>query len=130
MGEELEYIAHKGKHYQIEWYYTEDNKSQALEYYKNLSAGDRRKVLRFFQMMVEIGHIHNQQQFRNEGDKIYAFKPQPHRFLSFFFDGNKIIVTNAFIKKQQKLPSREKNKALKFKKDYESRIKKGSYYEK
>lgn len=80
--------------------------------------------------MGEVGKIRNKQQFRNEGDKIYAFKPQPHRFLCFFFIGSKIIVTNAFMKNQQKLPQGEKDKALKCKEDYENRTKKGSYYEK
>ncbi len=53
-------------------------------------------------MMGEIGKISDIKKFRNEGDKVYAFKPQPHRFLSFFVQGKKIIVTNAFWKKQDK----------------------------
>ena len=57
VADEQEYIAHKGRYYQIEWYYTEDNKSQALEYHKKLSAADRRKVLRLFQMMVNIAAV-------------------------------------------------------------------------
>ena len=55
-------------------------------------------------------------------------------FVSFLstqkFIDSKIIVTNAFMKKQQKLPEAEKNRALKCKQDYENRIKKGAYYEK
>ena len=45
------------------------------------------------------------------------------------FEGQKIIVTNGFHKKTDKLPKNEKEKALKFKKDYESRVKRGNYYE-
>ena len=40
-----------------------------------------------------------------------------------------IVVTNAFIKKQQKLPSKEKEKALKAWISYEKREKEGCYYE-
>ena len=58
-----------------------------------------------------------------------AFKPQPHRFLCFFFTGQKIIVTNAFHKKTDKLPTKEKDRALKIKENYESRINSGDYYE-
>ncbi len=79
-------------------------------------------------MMGDHGQIRNIEKFRNEGDKLYAFKPQPHRFLCFFFDGNKIIITNAFMKRQQKLPKAEKDKAMGYKVDYENRIKKGRYY--
>jgi hypothetical protein len=42
--------------------------------------------------MGEIGKIRDETKFWNEGDKIYAFKPQPHRFLSFFIEGRKILL--------------------------------------
>ncbi|MDN5215570.1 type II toxin-antitoxin system RelE/ParE family toxin [Fulvivirgaceae bacterium BMA12] len=126
---EPEYIIYEGKSYQIEWYYSEKGKSQPFEYYKKLDAADRKKALKLFQMLAEIGQIRNEEKFRNEGDKIYAFKPQPHRFLCFFFTGSKVIVTNAFVKKQQKLPKAEKERALRLKIDYENRNKKGTYYE-
>ena len=124
------FIAYKGRHFTIEWYFDNRGKSQVLEYYKSLSVEEKNKVLYLFQTMGDIGQIRNQQKFNAEGDQIYAFKPIPHRFLSFFFIGSKIIVTNAFEKKQQKLPPREKVKALNCRQDYEIRVKKGSYYEK
>ncbi|MCX7116412.1 MAG: type II toxin-antitoxin system RelE/ParE family toxin [Legionellales bacterium] len=43
--------------------------------------------------------------------------------------GQKIIVTNAFHKKTDKLPPKEKERALKIKENYESRISSGDYYE-
>jgi phage-related protein len=79
--------------------------------------------------MGNIGEIKNKTKFNNEGDKIYAFKPQPHRFLCFFFSGQKIIVTNAFYKKANKLPKNEKDRAMKIKRNYEDRVKRGDYYE-
>ncbi len=75
------------------------------------------------------GQIKNKTKFNFEGDKIYAFKPQPHRFLCFFYTGKKIILTNAFHKKTDKLPKNEKDRALKIKDDYETRINRGNYYE-
>ncbi len=45
----------------------------------------------------DFGFVSDKTKFRNEGDDIYAMKPQPNRFLSFFFEGNKIIITNAFV---------------------------------
>lgn len=43
------------------------------------------------------------------------------RCLYFFFVGDKAIVTNGFVKKQQKTPPEEIEKALKYKADYERR---------
>lgn len=130
MQNRLDYIAYKGDVYQIEFYYNEKGKSQPQEYvFEKFSGADAKKFQHLLKVMGDTGIIRNKEKFRNEGNKIYAFKPQPHRFLCFFFEGNKIIITNAFVKKQQKLPKAEKVRALKYKKDFESRTKKGSYYE-
>ncbi|MBX2967291.1 MAG: type II toxin-antitoxin system RelE/ParE family toxin [Cyclobacteriaceae bacterium] len=125
-----EYVAYKGFAFQIEWYYSPKGDSQALDYYLKLGQQDRIKVLKLFKMMGDIGRISDITKFRNEGDKVYAFKPQPHRFLSFFVHGKKIIVTNAFLKKQDKLPESEKDKALKCMESYLKRVKEDKYYEK
>jgi len=39
--------------------------------------------------MAEFGKIYDINKFRNEGDGIYVFKPQPDRYLSFFTHGSK-----------------------------------------
>ena len=82
-----------------------------------------------FKRIGDFGKISDITKFRNEGEKIFAFKPQPDRFLSFFYVGKKILVTNGFRKKTQKLPKNEKNLALKRMKNYESRVTNGDYYE-
>ena len=77
-----------------------------------------------------VNHFMNKRiTFMNEGNKIYAFKPQPDRFLCFFYEGQKVVVTNAFRKKQQKLPKNEKEKALKIRDNYITRTKAGEYYD-
>jgi phage-related protein len=78
--------------------------------------------------MGDVGKIFNRQKFNSEGDGIYAFKPQPDRFLCFFFTGKRIIVTNGFRKKSQKLPTREKEKAQRAYREYTGRVKSGDYY--
>ena len=95
---------------------------------EKFTGADAKKFAHLLMMIGDTGQIRNEQKFRNEGDKIYTFKPQPHRFLCFFFEKGKIIITNAFMKKQQKLPKAEKERALKCKQDYEERNRKGTYY--
>lgn len=124
-----EYIAYVGEIFSVEWYYDARGKSQAYEYYQSLSELEKIDTLRLLKMIGTIGKIRNTTKFNYEGDQIYAFKPQAERFLCFFFSGKKLIITNAFRKKQQKLPKAEKDKALKYKNDYINRIKDESYYE-
>ena len=95
-----EYVAYKGTKFTIEWYYTQKNESQALDFFNNLSATDQQKFFHLVKRMGDFGFISDKTKFRNEDDGIYAFKPQPNRFLSFFYEGGKIIITNAFVKKK------------------------------
>lgn len=70
------------------------------------------KVLNLFRLMDDHGKIFDKTKFRYEDDGIYAFKPKPERYLCFFFKG-KNVVTNAFVKKTEKLPKEEKEQAIK-----------------
>ncbi|WP_353930410.1 type II toxin-antitoxin system RelE/ParE family toxin [Okeanomitos corallinicola TIOX110] len=124
-----EYIIYVGSVFQLEWYFDEHSESEALEYFNQLSEQQQLKFLFLVKRIGDFGKISNKEQFRNEGDKIYAFKPQPDRFLCFFFTGKKIIVTNAFQKKTQKLPNNQKEKAIKYMNDFIQRHEEGKYYE-
>ena len=121
---------YKGSAFTIEWYIDERGHSEAFEYFESLTMERQVKLLKLVRLMGEVGKIFDKTRFRNEGDQIYAFKPQPDRFLCFFFVGKKIIVTNGFEKKSQKIPQVEKNRALRAKADYEARNTNGTYYEK
>ena len=94
-------IAYEGTEYTIEWYFDEKNYSQAYEFYSEQPLEKQRKALNLFRIMGNQGKIFDKTKFNNEGDGIYAFKPQPDRYLCFFFKNSKIIVTNAFVKKHQ-----------------------------
>lgn len=124
-----EILAYEGPCFTIEWYYDENGTSQALDYFNRLGDAQKRKVLMLFKRIGDSGKISDITKFRNEGDEIYAFKPQPDRFLSFFFMGKKIIVTNAFCKRSQKLPECEKQRAIFSMHSYNTRVQKGDYYE-
>jgi phage-related protein len=124
-----QYVAYEGSEFTIEWYCDEKGISQALQYFLGQPKDMQRKALNLFRLMGEHGKIHDETKFRNESDGIYAFKPQPDRYLCFFFKGKKIIVTNAFEKKSQKLPKGEKNRSLKARTSYEMRVVEGAYYE-
>jgi len=84
----------------------------------NQRKGLQDKFLILVKKIGDFGKIFDKTKFRNEGDGIFAFKPQPDRYLSFFTDEKKIIVTNGFVKKTDKLPENEKKLAIKYRMDY------------
>ncbi|NCS94532.1 MAG: type II toxin-antitoxin system RelE/ParE family toxin [Leptospira sp.] len=123
-----EFTAYKGEKFTIEWYFDEKDKSEVLEYFNDLPEEYQIKTLALFKRFAEFGEIKDKTKFNFEGDSLFALKPIPHRFLCFFVKGKKIIITNAFVKKTDKLPKNEKVRALKRREDYEKRSKKGIYY--
>ena len=124
-----EFIAYQGKKFTIEWYFDEREKSASSEYFESLPPRRKIKILHLFRLLGDTGKILNIQKFRYEGDQIYAFKLSPDRFLCFFFEKSKVVVTNAYEKKTTKMPAREKQRASKAKDDYLKRYKGGVYYD-
>ncbi|MDR1099297.1 MAG: type II toxin-antitoxin system RelE/ParE family toxin [Treponema sp.] len=114
-------IIYSGSIFTIEWYYDKTGYSQAYGYFVETSQEQKRKFLVLIKKMGDFGKIYDKTKFTYEGDKIYAFKPQPDRYLSFFTKDKKIIVTNAFQKKTQKMPRTEKELAIKNMNTYNSR---------
>lgn len=111
-------VVYSGEFFTVEWYFDETGKSQPYEFFEESTNQQKRKFLMLVQRICDFGKIVDKTKFRNEGDGIYAFKPQPDRFLSFFVKSKKIIIPNAFKKKTQKIPENEKRTALKLKDDY------------
>lgn len=123
------FIVYQGEEFTIEWYFDSRGKCSASDYFEELPPERKKKLTHMFYLLGDVGKIFNQEKFRHEGNQIYAIKSAPDRFLCFFFDGSKIIVTNAFEKKSDKMPPREKEKALNAKYDYLQQCKEGRYYD-
>jgi len=113
-------VVYIGKCFTIEWFYDSNGYSQAFEYFESTNQSQKRKFFILVKRIAEFGKIMDITKFRNEGDEIYAFKPKPDRYLCFFIKGKKIIITNGFCKRTDKLPQTEKDKSLKAKEFYNS----------
>ena len=124
-----QWSAYQGSAFTIEWYWSLQGTSSALEYFEAMPEDRQDDLLMLLKRMGDLGRIFDKRKFRSEGDQIFAFKPQPDRFLCFFTTGRKIIIASAFVKKSDKLPPGEKDRALRAKADYEARVRKGTYYE-
>ncbi len=111
-------IVYSGSCFTVEWYYDAKGYSQAFEYFKSTSQEQKRKFFILIKRIAEFGKIMDITKFRNEGDGIFAIKPKPDRYLCFFIQGQKIIITNAFSKKTNKFPRNEKRKAIKARDSY------------
>lgn len=75
----------------IEWYYNCQGKSNAYDFYCRLSMQEKIKLLRLFKRIGDDGKIKDKTKFNYEGNQIFAFKPQPQRFLCFFMRERKLL---------------------------------------
>lgn len=127
-----EYIFYQGEKFQVEFYFTEDGRLPAKEYLEEASREAKVKLATLVKYMAEAGKIFDITKFRlvDPKERLYEFKPLSHRFFNFFYKGRRIIITNAYMKKSQKVDKKELQKDRNIKKDYEQRVKEGIYYEK
>lgn len=126
-----EYVFYQGEMFQVEFYFTEKGVLPAKEHFDDAQQQVQIKLLALVKYIAENGRLYDQSKFRlvNKGEKIYEFKPKDDRFFNFFYEGKRIIITNAYHKKGQKVDPRELQKAINLKRDYEFRVKGGVYYE-
>ncbi|MBP9764954.1 type II toxin-antitoxin system RelE/ParE family toxin [Candidatus Babeliales bacterium] len=130
MKKNKQVIAYEGQTFTIEWYTNDVGRSEALDYYEKLDIDRQLQLMKLLIWMGDLGSIRNKEKFRHEGSGIYVFKPQPDRFFCFFFKGGKIIITNGYEKKSDKMSKKDFDKAMRMQQDYEERYKKETYYEK
>lgn len=103
-------------------FYEENGKSHIAEFLNTLDNKLLAKVLRNIDLLSEYGSSLGMPFSRYIGNGIFELRTKGKdsiiRILYFFQSGKKIIITNGFIKKQQKLPIDEYKKALNTKEKY------------
>ncbi|HUZ16916.1 MAG TPA: type II toxin-antitoxin system RelE/ParE family toxin [Spirochaetia bacterium] len=124
----VERLIYTGEKFSIEWYFTPNGRSQAKEYYDGLALEERAKAMALFKRMADFGQIFDSTKFTKETEKLYVFKPQPHRFFCFFVKGRRIFVVSAYQKQSKKTPPREIERAEDMRRQYLARMKEGNYY--
>ncbi len=112
----------------VEFYKTEKGKKPAGDFIKSIEDVKlRAKVVRSLKLLETYGTELREPDSKSLGDGIFELRTiqgdNIARCLYFFFVGDKAIVTNGFIKKQQKTPPEETDLAKKYKADYERRNK-------
>lgn len=115
--------------FEIVFYKKEDDTKPVAEFIKGLEPKMKRKTLQEIGLLKEFGTELREPYSKSLKDGLFELRVQQSNNISrifyFFFDGQKIVMTNGFIKKTQKTPQAELDKALKYKSDYERRMNNG-----
>lgn len=113
--------------YDVEFYRTEDKRCPIIEFLDSLNIKMRTKVLRMVHLLEQNGNELREPYSKHLEDGIYELRIKQGtnitRVLYFFIIGQKIILTNGFVKKTTKTPTGEIQLAKKYREDYLSRSK-------
>jgi len=108
-----------------EFYKRENGEKPVKEFLDGLDTKLRAKAVRDIEILCRYGKDLREPYSKYMQDGIYELRTKQStnitRILYFFYVNNKIILTNGFIKKTQKTPPSEIERAIKYKKDFERR---------
>ncbi len=111
--------------WQVEFYEKENGEIPIKDFLLSLNEKMRAKAAREIKILSEFGNNLREPYSKHIQDGIFElrikFASDISRIFYFFFDGDKIILTNGFIKKTQKTPKEEIERAINYKKDYQRR---------
>lgn len=111
--------------FEVIFYNKEDGTEPAKEFILSLDTKMRAKMLRTVEFLQNNGPELREPYSKPLNDGIFELRAKVgsdiSRVLYFFVIGRKVILTNGFIKKTQKTPPSEIEKAKRYKADYLSR---------
>lgn len=129
-------LFYEGPYFRVEWYYREDGRLPALEYYRRLPEIDRYKLKLMVKYMADNPRGTRlpltMYRIADRPNKIFAFKPRGERFFNFTTEGSAIIITNAYRKHSQRMTKQDGEElrlAVRYRQDYLRRVREGHYYE-
>ena len=108
--------------FEVEFYETTTGEQPARNFLLSLDIKMRAKMSMTISILQENGYELREPYSKHLSDGIFELRAKVgsniSRVLYFFYFGNKIILTNGFIKKTTKTPTKEIEKAKKYRRDY------------
>jgi phage-related protein len=116
-------LIYEGRVFTIWAYKKETGEVPVIERLEKMAIKYQVKFGALFSQLGNEGKIYNETKFKHltGTDKIFEFKVDNARILSFFFSGRRVILTHCFVKKSSKTPRNEIKLAEKTKKEFEQR---------
>lgn len=107
---------------EIKFYESADGQVPVRDFLDGLDVKMRQKMLRSIMALQEMGYSLRMPLSEFLGDGIFELRAQVgnniSRVLYFFIIGDQAVLTHGFIKKTQKTPAREMERAKKIRDDY------------
>lgn len=117
-----EYKGSRLDKFTIEFYEKENGDIPVEEFLLSLDVKMRAKLVGIIKILQENGNLLREPYSKHLADGIFELRGKVgsdiSRVLYFFYFGGKIILTNGFVKKTQKIPKAEIDRAKAYRNDY------------
>lgn len=111
--------------YPVKFYKDKNGKEPVKEYIKELQAKKDKnsrinlnKIRDYIKTLSEYGTMAGEPYIKHLDGEIWELRPLRNRILFFYWNGDSFILLSCFVKKTQKTPKREIEKAKKLMNDY------------
>ena len=108
--------------FEVIFYDKPDGTEPAKEFILSLDVKMQAKIVKEIELLAANGTELREPYSKYIGDNIFELRAKVgsdiSRVLYFFFVGRKVILTNGFIKKTDKTPRGEKDRAIRYRQDY------------
>lgn len=112
-------------HYEVEYYQLPDGSFPAEAFILEQDKKMQAKIFTALTFLEEMGPALREPYSKALGNGIFELRAKQgsdiSRVLYFFVVGRKVILTNGFVKKTQKTPPKELERAKRYREDYERR---------
>lgn len=111
--------------FELEVYEKENGDVPFVEFLNSVSPKMRAKILRDVDLLEQFGNRLREPYSKHLDDGIFELRTKLAtditRTLYFFFEGDRIIITHGFVKKQMKTPQQEIERAKQYREDWRRR---------
>jgi len=120
--------------YNIEIYVSKNGKSEIKDYIKTLKQKRNKndnikfnKIVSYIRKLKEKGLSLGMPYLKHIDEEIWELRPLRDRILFAYFDNNKFVLLNIFMKSTQRTPKKEIEKAKRLLEDYKKRSDKNEW---
>ena len=111
-------ILYEGEKFTIECAIRKGGSSESQDFLDSMSIADKAKIIKVIKRLANVGRIINTEQFKKVEGKIWEFKYYQTRIFMYYCARQRVVLTNGFYKKGDKIPKEEIKRANQIMNEY------------
>ncbi len=113
-------IAYEGQRLTVAFAVCRDGSCPAGEFFDALDWQDKAKLTALFRLLADQGDVRNPEKFGKLAEGLYELKSFQIRMPFFYTRDSHAVIMHGFIKKKDKTPKREIDRAQRIREEYET----------